>query len=145
MAIAANGTNPIDCGRFRHRPTYGNDSLPSIGRKHCTISIALFSAEPGAVFYRDELQDISNPSDSVTLTYAYTRAAPNDWPRPPRRVNVSIVAEVTWPSKLTPTCYVCSPTSFVKLLLPCLSVAATAPTKSGRSVLARQEVGNEFT
>src|SRR5499427_705019 len=30
--------------------------------------------EPGAVFYRDELQAISNRSDSVTLTYAYTRA-----------------------------------------------------------------------
>lgn len=60
--------------------------------------------EPGAVFYRDELQAISNPSDSVTLTYAYTRATPKDWPRPPGRVDASIIAEVTWPSSLISTC-----------------------------------------
>lgn len=44
VAIAANGTDPIDCRRFRHRPTYGDDSLPSIGGKHCILSIAVFGA-----------------------------------------------------------------------------------------------------
>jgi ferredoxin-NADP reductase len=70
--------------------------------------------EPAAVFYRDELQVISRRGDSVTLTYAYTRSTPKDWPRPPGRVDTSLIAEVTWPSKLMPTCYVCGPTSFVE-------------------------------
>jgi ferredoxin-NADP reductase len=78
---------------------------------------------PGAVFYRDELQATSDASDSVTLTYVYTRAAPKDWPRPPGRVDASIIGEVTWPSGLIPTCYVCGPTSFVEgtaaLLVKC--------------------------
>src|SRR5499425_1088090 len=32
--------------------------------------------EPAAVFYRDELQAISDQGDSVQITYAYTRAVP---------------------------------------------------------------------
>jgi ferredoxin-NADP reductase len=79
--------------------------------------------EPGAVFYRDELQAVSNASDSVTLTYAYTRATPKGWSRPPGRIDASVIAEGTWPSGLIPTCYVCGPTSFVEataaLLVKC--------------------------
>jgi ferredoxin-NADP reductase len=70
--------------------------------------------EPGAVFYRDELQAMANPSDSVTVTYAYTRATPKDWPRPAGRIDASMIDEVTWRSSLVPTCYVCGPTSFVE-------------------------------
>ena len=79
--------------------------------------------EPGAVLYRDELQAISDRGDFVTLTYAYTRATPKAWPRPPGRVDASIIAETTWSSRLIPTCYVCGPTSFVEgtaaLLVSC--------------------------
>src|SRR5215475_5932403 len=35
--------------------------------------------EPGAIFYRDELQAISEGVDSVALTYAYTRSTPRGW------------------------------------------------------------------
>src|SRR5499433_2700011 len=70
--------------------------------------------EPRVVFYRDELQAISDRVDSVTLTYAYTRATPRGWPRPPGRIDASVMAETTWSSKLVPTCYVCGPTSFVE-------------------------------
>jgi ferredoxin-NADP reductase len=70
--------------------------------------------EPGAVFYRDELQALSDRDNSLSLTYAYTRAAPKDWPRPPGRIDAALTANTTWPSKLAPTCYVCGPTSFVE-------------------------------
>ena len=63
--------------------------------------------EPGAVYYRDELQAISDHDRSVSLTYAYTRAVPEDWPRPPGRIDAALIANTTWPSKLAPTCYVC--------------------------------------
>src|SRR6266478_2469448 len=42
--------------------------------------------EPGAVLYRDELQTLSDDDGSVAITYAYTRAAPKDSPRPPGRI-----------------------------------------------------------
>jgi ferredoxin-NADP reductase len=70
--------------------------------------------EPGAVFYRDELRTLSDHDHSVSLTYAYTRAAPKDWPRPPGRIDAALIASTTWPSNLVPTCYVCGPTSFVE-------------------------------
>jgi len=70
--------------------------------------------EPGAVFYRDELQVLSDRSHSVSITYAYTRAAPKDWPRPPSRIDATVIATGTWPSNLGPTSYVCGPTSFVE-------------------------------
>jgi ferredoxin-NADP reductase len=70
--------------------------------------------EPGAVFYRDELRTESDQGRSVTVTYAYTRAAPKDWPRPPGRIDAGLIASATWPSNLVPTCYVCGPTSFVE-------------------------------
>ena len=46
----------------------------------------------------------------VTVTYAYTRVAPKDWPRPPGRIDAALIANTTWPSNLAPTCYVCGPT-----------------------------------
>jgi ferredoxin-NADP reductase len=70
--------------------------------------------EPGAVFYRDELQALSDRSHSVSITYAYTRAAPKDWPRPPSRIDATLIATGTWPSNLGPTSYACGPTSFVE-------------------------------
>ncbi|HEU0253633.1 MAG TPA: ferredoxin reductase [Pyrinomonadaceae bacterium] len=70
--------------------------------------------EPGAVFYRDELRALLDREHSVSLTYAYTRTAPKDWPRPPGRIDAALIASTTWPSNLVPTCYVCGPTSFVE-------------------------------
>src|SRR4029077_16659541 len=70
--------------------------------------------EPGAVFYPDELRALSNQDHSVIVTYAYTRVAPKDSPRPPGRIDATLIATGTWPSNLGPTSYVCGPTSFVE-------------------------------
>jgi ferredoxin-NADP reductase len=70
--------------------------------------------EPRAIFYRDELQAQSDRGHSVSITYAYTRATPKDWPRPPSRIDAALIANTTWPSNLVPTCYVGGPTSFVE-------------------------------
>jgi ferredoxin-NADP reductase len=69
---------------------------------------------PATVFYREELQALSDGDHSVGVSYAYTRSAPKDWPRPPGRIDAALIANATWPSKLAPTCYVCGPTSFVE-------------------------------
>ncbi len=70
--------------------------------------------EPAAALYRDELQALSSGYSAVSLTYAYTRAAPPGWMRPPRRIDAALIAGTTWPASLGPTCYVCGPTSFVE-------------------------------
>jgi ferredoxin-NADP reductase len=70
--------------------------------------------EPGAVFYRDELRALSDRDRSVIVTYAYTRIAPKDWPRPPARVDAALIATSTWSPTDGPISYVCGPTSFVE-------------------------------
>jgi ferredoxin-NADP reductase len=85
--------------------------------------------EPGAVLYRDELQALSDQDRSVILTYAYTRAAPKDWPRPPGRIDAALIANTTWPSNLVPTCYVCGPTSFVESAAGLLNTAGHGSDK----------------
>src|SRR5262245_33573484 len=81
--------------------------------------------EPGAVFYRDELQSLA-ASDSFSVTYVYTRAIPKDWPRPASRIDAALIAETTWPANLSPTCYVCGPTSFVETATGLLVMAGNS-------------------
>jgi ferredoxin-NADP reductase len=85
--------------------------------------------EPRAIFYRDELQARSDRDRSVALTYAYTRAAPKDWPRPTGRIDTALIASATWPASLVPTCYVCGPTSFVESAAGFLSASGNRPDK----------------
>jgi ferredoxin-NADP reductase len=85
--------------------------------------------EPRAVFYNDELQALSDQDRSVVVTYAYTRAAPKDWPRPPGRIDAALIANTTWPSHLVPTCYVCGPTSFVENAAGFLSASGNRPDR----------------
>jgi len=85
--------------------------------------------EPGAAYYRDELQTRSDQDRSMTLTYAYTRMVPKDWSRPPGRIDATLIANTTWPSNLVPTCYVCGPTSFVESAAGLLSACGNSPDK----------------
>ena len=85
--------------------------------------------EPAAVFYRDELHALSAHDDSVGVSYAYTRSAPKDSPRPPSRIDAALIADASWPSKLFPTCYVCGPTSFVESATGLLIASGNSPDK----------------
>lgn len=85
--------------------------------------------EPGAVLYRDELQALSDQDRSVTLTFAFTRATPSNWPRPPGRIDATLIASTTWPSSHGATCYVCGPTSFVEGAAALLAANGNSPAK----------------
>lgn len=85
--------------------------------------------EPGSVYYRDELQALSDHDHSMSITYAYTRAAPKSWPRPPGRIDATLIANATWPSNIAPTCYVCGPTSFVESAADLLGACGNSPNK----------------
>ena len=85
--------------------------------------------EPAAVFYRDELQALTNNDEGVSPTYAYTRVAPMNSLRPPGRIDAALIANATWPSNLLPTCYVCGPTSFVEGAAAFLIASGQSPDK----------------
>jgi ferredoxin-NADP reductase len=85
--------------------------------------------EPGSVFYREELEALSTKNSSIIVDYAYTRAVPKDWPRPPGRVDRDLVASVTWPVSLNATCYICGPTGFVESVAELLSSSGNGREK----------------
>jgi len=85
--------------------------------------------EPAAVFYRDELKALSSQDSADSVTYAYTRAAPEDWPRPPGRIDAALIESAAWPSNLGPTCYVCGPTPFVETAARLLIASGHSPDK----------------
>jgi ferredoxin-NADP reductase len=85
--------------------------------------------EPGAVFYRNDLQTLLDRDDRVNLTYAYTRVVPKDWSRPPGRIDAALIADATWPSNLAATCYVCGPTPFVESAVSFLSASGNSADK----------------
>jgi ferredoxin-NADP reductase len=85
--------------------------------------------EPGAIFYRDELQSLSDHGHSVGVSYAYTRTAPKDWSRPPGRIDAALIANATWPSSVAPTFYVCGPTSFVESAAGLLTTSGNNPDR----------------
>ena len=84
---------------------------------------------PGTALYRDELQSLSDQERAVTVTYAYTRIAPGDSPRPPGRIDAALIANTTWPPHVNPTCYVCGPTSFVESAASLLIASGKNPDK----------------
>jgi ferredoxin-NADP reductase len=85
--------------------------------------------EPAAVLYSDDLKAQSDLDCPVIVTYAYTRATPEGWSRPPGRIDAAVIANTTWPSNLIPTCYVCGPTSFVESAAGLLTAAGHGPDK----------------
>jgi ferredoxin-NADP reductase len=85
--------------------------------------------EPRAVFYKDELQALSDKDRSLIVSYVYTRVAPANSPRPPGRIDGDLIANTTWPSKLATTCYVCGPTPFVESVAGFLSASGNGPNK----------------
>jgi ferredoxin-NADP reductase len=85
--------------------------------------------DPGAIWYRDELQALQHQERFVAVTYLYTRTTPKDCSRVPSRIDAASIADKTWPSDLAPTCYVCGPTSFVESASNLLTAAGNDPNR----------------
>src|SRR5262249_43330665 len=82
---------------------------------------------PDSVWYRDELRALS--ADGVEVTFIYTRTAPDNWPRPPGRIDGTLLAQAGWPPTSSPTCYVCGPTSFVERVAELLTALGHSPDR----------------
>jgi len=69
---------------------------------------------PEATIYAAELQRRATEDAGLTVTYAYTRSAPPNWPRPAKRIDVDLIAAAAIPAVENPACFVCGPTAFVE-------------------------------
>jgi len=83
---------------------------------------------PASVWYLHELQALESDR-GVGITYIYTRAAPANWPRPPGRIDATVVADASWPASVSPTCYVCGPTSFVEHVAGLMTSSGHSPER----------------
>lgn len=66
---------------------------------------------PDELYYAEELR---RPQAGVDVTYVYTRAVPEGWPKPPGRLGVATINSEGWPVDFAPRCFVCGPTGFVE-------------------------------
>src|SRR5262245_10075914 len=82
---------------------------------------------PDSVWYRDELQALG--ADGIGVTFVYTRTSPPNWPRPPGRIDARLLAQASWSSALSATCYVCGPTSFVEHVAELLTISGHDPDR----------------
>ena len=65
------------------------------------------------VIYRDELHRVSR-RPSIEVAHTLTRSQPADWDGYKRRVDRSMLVEVTYSPAEKPLCYLCDPTGFVE-------------------------------
>jgi ferredoxin-NADP reductase len=64
------------------------------------------------IIYRDELARLQSPD--VRVTYTLTRDAPPSWTGYRRRIDRSMLEDVSWPASAMPRAYVCGPTPLVE-------------------------------
>jgi len=64
--------------------------------------------------YAPELRRRAQEDGGLDVAYVYTRAAPEDDPRPAGRIRAEDLVAHGWPPDFEPTCYVCGPTPFVE-------------------------------
>jgi ferredoxin-NADP reductase len=71
---------------------------------------------PGDLYYATELGHPPPGDDGVDVSYVFTRATPEDWPVPPRRIQVDDLLAEDFSARVQPACFVCGPTAFVEVV-----------------------------
>jgi ferredoxin-NADP reductase len=69
---------------------------------------------PQAIIYANELEQRMKSEPDLSVTFAYTRSAPDGWPSAPRRIDAEILALATFGPEVHASIYVCGPTPFVE-------------------------------
>jgi ferredoxin-NADP reductase len=79
--------------------------------------------------YHGELRRRAAEDSGLTVTFLYTRAAPEDEPRPVGRIGLDDLVSYGWTAEAEPTCYVCGPTPFVETVSDLLIFLGHDPTR----------------
>ena len=78
---------------------------------------------PEAAIYAAELQRRAVEDEGLSVTFAYTRTTPAQWPRPAGRIDAALIAESAFAAGQSPACYICGPTPFVEVIARLLAGA----------------------
>jgi ferredoxin-NADP reductase len=84
---------------------------------------------PENIIYATELQRREREEQSLTIAYAFTRATPAGWPKPPARLDAAFLSEAAFSAAQNPACYVCGPTGFVESVAALLERAGYDPKR----------------
>jgi ferredoxin-NADP reductase len=84
---------------------------------------------PGDAYYADELRARVRDDAGLDVTYVYTRATPEGWPTPPRRIGLAVVNSAGWPPEFMPVSFVCGPTGFVETVADILVALGHDPRR----------------
>ena len=85
--------------------------------------------DPAAVLYGNELEMLQSADPMLEVHYAYTRATPPGFARPPGRIDASFLAEFGITAALRPAVFVCGPTGFVETIADRLVAAGHHPQR----------------
>ena len=80
------------------------------------------------VIYRAELERLAERPE-VTVTFTLTRESRPDWRGYGRRIDRSLLEEVSWPASAMPRAYVCGPTPLVESVATLLVELGHAPAR----------------
>ncbi len=72
------------------------------------------------IIYRAELEDLASGNAWLAVTHTLTRSQPAGWQGPSRRVDETMLREVTLSPDEGPLCFVCGPTGFVETVASAL-------------------------
>jgi ferredoxin-NADP reductase len=84
---------------------------------------------PGDACYAGELARRVRDDPGLDVRYVYTRATPEGWPEPAKRLGVATLNTYGWPPDFGPDCFVCGPTSFVETAADILVALGHDPRK----------------
>ncbi|GAA4928674.1 ferredoxin reductase [Actinoplanes utahensis] len=84
---------------------------------------------PEDALYADELRRRAREDAGLDVHFVYTRKAPDDWPVPPRRLDVAVINSHGWPADFEPDCYVCGPNTFVETVADILVALGHDPKR----------------
>jgi ferredoxin-NADP reductase len=89
-------------------------------RSWVSVRLLVSSRSWDDVIYRSELESIDRDHLGVEIVHTLTRSQPAGWTGYARRVDREMLAEVAWPPRHRPICYVCGPTGFVETVASAL-------------------------
>jgi ferredoxin-NADP reductase len=84
---------------------------------------------PDERIYHDELRRRTAEESELSVTFIYTRTAPEDEARPAGRISLDDLISYGWPAEAEPICYVCGPTGFVETVSDLLIFLGHDPTR----------------
>ncbi|MHB8612868.1 MAG: ferredoxin reductase [Candidatus Dormibacteraceae bacterium] len=66
------------------------------------------------VIYREELEQLEESRDGLSVVHTLTREQPDGWKGYGRRIDRAMMREVAWPAAQSPVVFICGPTAFVE-------------------------------